>query len=187
MTEIEAKLRVNDLDKVRRQLESAGGQFVGRYMEDNHIFDTVEKTIQSIGCGLRVRSIKTLAGKSIPATLTYKGAAESSVFKRREEFETSVDDAEATCHILAKLGFIEIVSYRKTRERWTLDGCHVELDDVPLLGTFVEIEGHGEDAISAVRDKLELSHVEHEPQSYVRMLVAQCDRLNRTSIGIGFE
>ncbi len=187
MTEIEAKLRVEDLRVIRQQLEAVGGQFVGRYEEDNRIFDASDGWLRSAGCGLRIRAVKTLAGELAPATLTYKGPAMGSAFKRREEIETTVDDSSAAGEILMKLGFVETMSYRKTRERWSLDGCHVELDDVPLLGTFVEIEGGNERVIDTVRGKLGLGDVDHESRSYVRMLVVACEQMGRLPIGVGFE
>ena len=45
---------------------------------------------------------------------------------------------------------------RSAARSWKLGGCTVELDELPHLGTFVEIEGPSEAAILKVRDQLQL-------------------------------
>ena len=187
MIEIEAKLRVDDLDAVRDRLASVGGHFVGRYVETNHIFDRPDGSLQENGCGLRVRAMDAVAGESAAATLTFKGAVEPSSFKRRREIQTAIGDAAEACELLIALGFVEVLSYRKSRESWTLDDCFVELDEVPLLGRFVEIEGAGESLIASVQSKIGLGSAEHVESSYVRLLVRECERLGRSPIGVGCD
>ncbi len=187
MIEIEAKLRVDDLEAVRLALTSSGGQFVGRYIEHNHILDRSDGDLREAGCGLRVRAMDAIDGEPAAATLTFKGAVEPSTYKRRTEIQTTVGDAGATIRLLTALGFIEVLSYRKVRESWKLGGCCVELDEVPLLGKYVEIEGDSEAVIGEVQRTLGLDGVAHVSGSYVRMLVDACERLGRSPIGVGYD
>ena len=53
---------------------------------------------------------------------------------------------------------------------WKVDGCEVCLDELPRLGTFVEVEGPDEDAITGVLEKLDLQNEPHITQSYASML-----------------
>ena len=56
-----------------------------------------------------------------------------------------------------------------------LDTCRVELDEVPLLGTFVEIEGPTEAAIEAALERLGLAGQATEPKSYVGLSAERAD------------
>lgn len=187
MWEIETKIRVNNLEVVRVRLKESGAEFVGRYVETNHILDSADGALRERGCGLRARSMEVIEGRPASPTLTFKGPARASTMKRREEIETTITDLDVTLRILREIGFPLVVGYRKRRERWTLDGCCVELDEVPLLGTFVEIEGPSEDAVRATRDRLQLARQPHVKPSYVRMLVERCRELGRSATDIDFE
>ena len=186
MVEIEAKIRVGDLNAVRKKLTECGAEFIGDYTESNHILDRQGKSLRSVGCGLRVRTVETNRGQAAPATFTFKGPVEKSTVKRREEIEVEFLDAEKMLRILAAIGFDTLLSYTKRRESWSLEGCRIELDEVPLLGTFVEIEGPTEQAIDVVRNRLELSDQAHVVRGYVDMLANRCRELRRSMIGIDF-
>ncbi len=187
MVEIEGKYRVDDLGPVRRSLAEAGGRFVGRYLESNRILDRSDGSLRAGGCGLRVRSMEALEGPAAAATVTFKGPVEASTVKRRSEIELSVGDAERMSTLLAALGYVTVLSYRKRRERWELGGCHVELDEVPLVGTFVEIEGPSEATVREVRDRIGLADHRHVKHGYVGMLWERCERIGRSMIEIDFD
>lgn len=187
MDEIEAKIRVDDLEAVRARLRELDSRRVGRYLETNHLCDRRDRDLRDRGCGLRVRMMKVLEGASAAATLTFKGPVQPSTIKRREEIEIEISDPAKTLAILAALGFETVMSYRKTRERWTLDGCHVELDEVPLIGTFVEIEGPSEEAVAGVQERIGLGSMVHVRKGYPGMLRDACARDDRPMIEIGFD
>lgn len=186
MWEIETKIRVDDLGVVRVRLTESGAVFVGRYVETNHILDSTDGTLRERGCGLRARSMEVIEGRPSAPTLTFKGPAQTSTMKRREELETTIADVDTTLRILGELGFAPVMKYRKRRERWTLDACHIELDEVPLLGTFVEIEGPSEDAVQRTQERLHLASQPHVKPSYVRMLIQRCRELGRSATDIDF-
>ena len=53
-----------------------------------------------------------------------------------------------------------------------LDSCRVELDEIPHLGRFVEIEGPSDEVVMKVREKLGLGSLTLIKASYVAMLSA---------------
>ncbi len=173
--EIEAKLRVTSHDVVREQLSAAGAEFIERVVETNEIFDRPDGSLRARGCGLRVRSTDPIEGGRPRATLTFKGPRGGGAFKSREELEVEVDDADVALELLKKLGFIVILSFQKRRESWRWGSCRIELDEPPLVGFFVEIEGPDDEAIQDAREALGLGGAELENASYVRMLLQVCN------------
>jgi predicted adenylyl cyclase CyaB len=107
--------------------------------------------------------------------------------KRRQELETSIDDPAAMLELLQALGFVEVMVYRKRRESYRLDDCRIELDVVPMLGCFVEIEGPGEPTIARVQERIGLAGLSHISQSYIGLLKAHCRRTGQDYRRIGLE
>ncbi|MGB9624366.1 MAG: class IV adenylate cyclase [Phycisphaerae bacterium] len=172
--EIEGKFRVDSHDAVRRRLAEVGAARVGAVLECNHIFDRPDGSLALADCGLRVRTMTALDGTSRTATLTFKGPRQPGPFKTREEIETTVGEAEAACAILGSLGFVEAVSYEKRRETWRLGDCEVELDELPHLGRYVEIEGPDEAAVHRARESLGLSGAGFIRETYIALVLRHC-------------
>lgn len=169
--EIEAKLKVDDLDAVRARLVALAARHTGAYLETNTFFDTPQQTLYREDRGLRIRIKHPLDGGDDQFVLTYKGPRLHGELKSREEREVSVSDATTTAAILQGLGFARVLMFQKRRESWSLDGCEVELDELPILGSFVEIEGPSESAVLNVQRKLELADRAHLDASYIAMLM----------------
>ena len=168
--ELEIKIRAQSHEPIRQMLRDAGAQYVSRVLETNRLLDLPDGTLSRARCGLRVRAIEVLDGDGPAATLTYKGPRKAGRFKRREELEVTVEDGAAMLSILQALGYCEKFVFEKRRESWRMDDCRVELDEVPLLGRFVEVEGPTEAAIDAAVERLGLAGQAIEPQSYVGLL-----------------
>lgn len=173
--ELESKVRVESHDEIRRRLRAAGGHYVGRIQETNRIFDDAAGRLRASGRGLRVRSVEVLDGTGPGATLTYKGPRRPGALKCREEREVSIDDAGAAVSILEALGYRQRIVFEKRREQWRLRGCRVELDEVPTLGCFVEVEGPTEEVIVEVMAQLGLSREDHLSAGYVAMLAERME------------
>ncbi len=186
MIELEAKFRVDDHDTLRARLRESGAEFVGKYLEWNTILDRRDGALRAIGSGLRVRQMTTLEGAAKPATITYKGPRQPGAYKNREEIETAVNDADAALDLLQRIEFVTTVSYEKRRETWRLGDCTIELDEAPLIGRFIEIEGSTEADIDSVCDTLGLAGHEHITSSYVRMISEACSDLSRMPLDVTF-
>lgn len=168
-TEIEAKMKVDDLNAIRLRLKNAGAQPQGSALEENNFFDTPQNSLRAAGKGLRTRVAAKTDG-SRKCTVTMKGPLQKSDLKSREETEFRVDDPDAARQLLENLGYQQTLSFQKRRESWTLQDCKIELDEMPYLGTFVEIEADSDQQVMSVRQALGLSNVPLISKSYVGML-----------------
>jgi adenylate cyclase, class 2 len=170
--ELECKVRVTSHAVLRDKLRRGGASHIGTVLETNSLFDLPDRSLERAGCGLRVRSIVPLEGQGEGSTLTYKGPRAEGPFKRREELEVVVSDAGATAGVLRALGYTERIIFEKRRESWLLGPCRVELDELPRLGLFVEIEGPDEPAIRSAMTALELAEADSIIKTYASMVVA---------------
>ncbi len=184
--EIEAKMRVADLAAVAARLDELGAEPVARMLEENVFVDTQAHGLKAGDRGLRVRRIE-IGDQPPQAVVTYKGPRSQSELKRRGEIEFTVDNADAALAMLAELGYREMIRFEKRRTRYRLDGCTVELDAVPYIGSFVEIEGPSNEAIQAARDKLNMTDRPLVTSSYVAMLSSYLDEHDIPGRRIKFE
>jgi adenylate cyclase class 2 len=169
--EIEAKLKVDDLAPTRSRLESLGAKFVGDYREVNAIFDTEDRALLAEDKGLRVRTSRDARSQKETCTVTYKGPRKHGAMKSREETEMIVESFDAATKLLQQLRFTQILSFEKKRQSWELGGCKVELDELPHLGCFVEIEGASERAIQKVQESLNLGQHPIVKTAYVGLMM----------------
>ena len=129
-------------------------------MQTDRYFDSVDQRLLAGGIGVRVRLTKVL-DTATPVDdrpmLTFKGPTlPDATFKSRLEAQTRMDDPSVIDRVLEAAGLAETVTVEKRRESWRLGRCAVELDTLPEVGTFVEIEGPDEAAIENVRRKLNI-------------------------------
>ena len=164
--EIEIKLKVDHLAPVRDRLKSVGAKRAGEAMENNIFFDTPERALLASDCGLRLRRSRDHATQEEKLILAYKGPRSEGPVKTREEIEIVVDNADATEMLLERLGYVRHLSFEKRRESWDLDGCMIELDSLPELGSFVEIECTSEQVVLRIRQQLGLSEVPVVAKTY---------------------
>ena len=155
--ELEAKIEVADLAAVRERLRAAGATGGSRALEVNTFFDTPGHTLLGRDSGLRLRHARDLDNGEERHQLTYKGRQESGALKRREEIEVGITDDAGMTTLLDRLGYAPGLTFEKRRETWHLGGCTIDLDELPQLGTFVEIEGPDEACIMGVRQALGLA------------------------------
>lgn len=169
-TELEAKMQVPDHVPVRDALHAQGAARVGSVMELNTFFDTKDRALLAQDKGLRVRHACDFETGDERHVITYKGSQQAGALKNREEIEIAADDGEQAALLLERLGYGPTLSFEKRRETWRVDDCLVELDELPQLGCFVEIEGPDEEAVLSVRDALDLNHYPLVKKSYIAMV-----------------
>jgi len=121
---------------------------------------------------LRLR--RQLTGKTEKVLLTYKGPKTKDNFKKRQEIEIEIKDVDSTQKLLAALGYEKALVFEKKRRIWRLGDCVVALDEMPLLGDFVEIEGPDDKKISDVQKNLGLANLPHIAESYVDLVAKKC-------------
>jgi adenylate cyclase class 2 len=169
--EIEAKMKVNDLAVIKQRLIACGATLIGEFLERNTFFDTEDRTLLAADEGLRLRQNLDLnTGKSV-CIMTFKGPRQHGQLKSREETETTVGSFADASGLIERMGFMKVLSFEKRRDSWSLNGCEVELDNLPRLGTFVEIEGPRDETVLKTREMLQLTDRPLVRASYIAMLM----------------
>ena len=152
--EIEAKMKIDGFDRVREALKKVGAKRVGSVLETNTFFDSPERSLVAKDSGLRLRRKRDDDSGKEEFIITVKGPQQSGELKNRPEAEVVVEDGDDAKAVLAALGYSPTLEFEKRRESWKVDQCKVELDELPVLGKFVEIEGPDEKAVMGVRERL---------------------------------
>ena len=137
--EIEAKLKVDSLAKVEKRLKGSGAEFLRAAVHTDAYFDDAKKSLTKIR--QRTSDSPPVIGQRDQVVITFKGPRRKGRFKQRQEIQFEIGDAELAEMFLAAIGYKKTLVYQKKRQVWRLGGCEVALDELPFLGTFVEIEG----------------------------------------------
>ena len=166
--EIEAKLKVDSLPEIERKLSDLGGEFLAEQFQTDYHFDDEGTTLTKSDRCLRLR--RQAVDDSEKFLLTYKGTKEKSNFKKRQEIEIEINNADSTQKLLSALGYEKVLVVEKKRRLWQLGDCIVALDQLPLLGDFVEIEGPDEEKIATVQNSLGLTDLPHITESYASLV-----------------
>ena len=169
--EIEAKIKVNSLQEVAARLSELGAEFLSEYVQKDQYFDDAGRTLTKTDRGIRLRRQKS--GNEEKIFLTYKGAREKDRFKKRQEIEMEITDGDSIENLLLAIGYEKAIVFEKKRRVYRLGGCEVALDELPLLGSFVEIEGPDGEKISDVQKNLGLSDLPSIKESYAGLMAAK--------------
>jgi predicted adenylyl cyclase CyaB len=136
MVEIEVKIRLKDLEKMRDAVLKLGAQpEKEKFREENTLYDFPPHSLRHRRCALRLRKVPS------KAFLTFKGAPHKSRrFKVREEFETEVKNEKHLRKILRSLGLKPVFCYQKFRTVYRKGRLKICLDETDV-GNFLELEG----------------------------------------------
>ncbi|MBP1912748.1 class IV adenylate cyclase [Thermococcus stetteri] len=176
MIEVELKGYANDkiFERVREEFKLIRKE----YHEDTyyqHPCRDFSKTDEA----LRIR-IRRFNGH-FEAFMTYKGPKIDQHSKTRKEIEVPLNDPDKHAEILENLGFVEVLTVSKTREKYYVEkGIVIALDDVEGLGKFIEIEAmtdkkedvpHFTSKLRAIL--VELGVEKFERRSYLELLLGK--------------
>jgi len=167
-TEIEAKLKVESHNEIVKKLTQLGAEFLGEQLQTDYYFDDADRTLTKRDRCLRLRRL--LIGRTEKIFLTYKGPKEKDEFKKRQEIEIQVSSADSAEKLLSALAYEKVLAVEKKRRIWRLGECEVALDDLPSLGSFVEIEGPEGERIADVQKSLGLANLPHIAESYALLV-----------------
>ena len=185
--EIELKIKIDDPAPLRDRLAACGATRVSRVAEENHIFDRPDQSLYAAGCGLRVRATTDLDTPGTQAgTLTFKGEQQPGLYKARTELEVGVDAPATASAILEALGYTRVFFFEKRRETWRLGDCTVELDELPRLGWFIEVEGPTEAVVTATAQTLSLDVQQTIKNTYIALLIDDAVATDRPDRDIRF-
>ena len=174
-SEIEAKLKVSSLEDVERGLRDCRASYKRETVQTDCYLDTGDGQLRRSDRALRLRRDKSDGDER--SIVTYKGPKEKDDYKKRVEIEFEVDDAEAAGALFEAIGYRKALAFNKRRRLWQLLGCEVALDELPLLGVFVEIEGPNSGAIARVQEMLGLGEIPHIMDSYATLIDRRLSRV----------
>jgi len=175
--EIEAKLKLDSFKGIEKRLKALDAEFLRERLHTDAYFDDGKSSLRKSDSALRLR--RQRIGRKEQVVITYKGPRRRGRFKQREEIQFGVSDASRAELLLNALGYKKAIVFQKRRRVWHYGGCEVALDELPLLGSFIEIEGPNEKAISRVQKKLGLCDLPHIPESYAVLMERKLRRLGR--------
>ena len=184
--EIEAKMKVNDLAVVRDRLKAVGATRAGAVVELNNFFDTEDRSLLAADQALRLRVKRNVTDSTEKYIITYKGPRQHGQLKSREENELTVSSDRDAITLLKCLGYKKVIAFEKRRESWKLEGSTVELDELPYLGSFVEIEGPNEEIVLKLRKTLNLNDEPVIRASYIALLTTHLQERGETQREILF-
>jgi len=167
-TEIEAKLKVESHNEIVKKLTRLGAEFLAEQLQTDYYFDDANRTFTKSDRCLRLR--RQVTGGTEKIFLTYKGPREKAEFKKRQEIEIEVGDSDSAEKLLSALAYEKVLAFEKKRRIWRLGECEVALDNLPLLGSFVEIEGPDDKKIVDVQRSLGLADLPHITESYALLV-----------------
>jgi len=168
--EIEAKMKLTDSEALRQRLIAAGAKDLGQHLETNTLFDTPGTDLRRADSALRIRINHNLATNETEFIVTFKGPRQPGPLKSRPETEFTVSDPKLAAQLFEALGYRESISFQKRRHSWKLADCKVELDEIPHLGHFVEIEGPSQEQVLSLRQTLGLAGEPMISKSYMALL-----------------
>jgi adenylate cyclase class 2 len=173
--EIEAKMKLDDPSAILRHLAAACPPPV-EHIEINTFLDTPDRSLTKSDRGLRIRTDRDPATAIEQVIITYKGPRQPGPLKTRQEVELHAASDTDAAALLECLGYRPTLRFEKHRTAYKFMGCAVDIDRLPLLGGFIEIEGPDEQSVMSARRALGLSHAPLIGDSYATMLSQHLER-----------
>lgn len=148
MKEIEVKILDINPRKIRRKLQGLGAVKVFQGNIESLILDFNDQRISSRGECLRLRKVGT------EVELCYKGKKGTGHYKIREETEVTASDYNTTLQILRSIGLTVIETSSKKRESYQLKNVTFDIDFIPSIPPYLEIEAPTKKLVQAYVQKL---------------------------------
>jgi adenylate cyclase class 2 len=132
--EVEMKVKIDDIDALRKKLESMGANFNEAVDQTDVYFKKKGFDSKPEGPGAWILRIRDSEGEK---ALTLKALTE--VTGAWLEHETGIDNVEQARKIMETMGLINVFTFHKKRIHGRMGEFEVLLDDVTELGRYVEV------------------------------------------------
>ena len=181
--EIEVKIGVSDLKKLKKRLSKAGARFNGKISQNDRILDYTDGKLKKEGKLLRVREMSGNGKKEV--LITFKSAREEKgkEIKTREEVQFSTgENAKTVLEFFGKLGLEKKLEFEKITERYSLGKTKITIDSFPQFkkfGHFYEIEAESEKEIRRLMKLLNAKKEEIVKETYAEMIRNELSRRGR--------
>jgi adenylate cyclase class 2 len=169
MLEIEVKAKLRNPKATRAKLLELGAEHVKTKVQVDTYYNHPLRDFVSTDEALRLREED---GRVI---LTYKGPKLDEITKTREEEKVEVSDMRAANAVLERLGFERVITLKKRRRHYVLQGMKIMLDEVEGLGDYIEVEKPGDEyepreLLDFLRE-LGIAEEDAERRSYLELLL----------------
>lgn len=145
--EYEATFLNIDKEDFKNKLKNSGATLVYSEFLQKRVTFNIPPNIHRHTAWARVRQ------EFDKVTITYKDVSGGSI-EGQQEVEIISNDFNESVLLLEKLGCVK-KSYQETlREKWSLNGVEIVIDEWPFLEPFVEIEGDNENDVRQVSEIL---------------------------------
>lgn len=179
--EIEAKFKVEDIDRLKSRLLELGLKSSGEELQHSIVFDYPDGRFRKDWTVFRLRK------NGDKGRITFKEPDEGKLASVRKEIEIKVSDFENTKHIIRKLGFVESFVYEKFRENFFGEGFVISVDRNPFIGNYFEIEAGSEDRFMEVMKILGLNKEDVIKDNYRQVFEEYCRQKNINVNNMTFE
>lgn len=168
--ELECKIPVADRDTLAERLRALDAEDRGDVYERNWVLDTPDRDLNARQMLLRVRT----EDHGETAVVTVKKPASQTKFKSRMEVELTATRQGEAMLLLETLGYQSVWYYEKRRHHWRYHGCSIALDELPAIGSFIEVEAGSEQRIADVIRELQLDPSDHVDGTYRSLFEDYC-------------
>lgn len=141
MIEVEIKCKIENKEKLQKNLISMGFTESSHEKECDSYYDDNAGSIRNNDTALRIRKVIDLKTGEVTSQVNYKGQKSDQHTMTRPEYETVIDNAAEMDSILQALGYHVVEpQVKKERIQYSKNDIHACLDEVSGLGTFLELE-----------------------------------------------
>ena len=140
MIEVEIKAKITDAQAVEKSLQALGFIRDRTVSEQDIYFNGNDRDFRKTDEALRIRACKDLGTDTESNALTYKGPKLGSESQTRKELEISFEDPARMKAILSALGYPPVLEVVKLRRMYRLGEITACVDQVDLLGDYLELE-----------------------------------------------
>lgn len=138
--EIEVKVLEIQVPAMILKIESAGGEFEGEWLQTTSLFDFPDLRLLKEGGYVRVRN----EGTAWRLTRKRRSSPEAV-----DELEVRVDDPGTAGDILLSLGLEKVLYFEKKRRQYRRGNTVFDIDELPTLPAYLEIEAPSRHEIDA--------------------------------------
>ena len=144
----EYEVRVLDIDKeeIINKLKKLNATFKWEHVQRRYTYD-FNPVLPNKWIRLRTNGTKS--------TITIKEIKSSNI-DGTKELEIEVDDFDKANKLLEELGYKHRNFQENKRCQYDLNGVEIDIDDWPLIPTYLEIEGKSEEEVYKTMELLEI-------------------------------
>jgi adenylate cyclase class 2 len=170
MQEIEVKFLDIDKDALIAKLEELGAEKVGTFRYIHTAMDFPDYRLNKDNSWVRIRDEDGTVTCTFKKRLGVTSQDGSTNDMGMEEVEITVSSYQDMKQIFKKVGMIEKHEAEKIRTRYVFDGVECDIDEIPLVPAYLELEGESMQDLERVAVKLGFNFAEHKVCSAHQLL-----------------